>query len=143
VQHRLLSPNGDDFGAVLQDLAPQWRRGAGGRPVTIEVEVEPVPAAEQVAPALALIAQELVANAVAHAFPDGRAGVVRVELKRLDAARAVLVVTDDGIGYAPPEERDDGRLGLWLIGGLADQVKGVLTTNCDSGVVARLEFPVS
>jgi two-component sensor histidine kinase len=142
VQRHLLTPGGDDFAAVLHDMAPGWRRQAGARPVTIELAAEPTVTSEQVAPALALIAQELVANAVAHAFPDGRMGVVRVELTRQDEGRAVLAVTDDGVGY-DPDGVDGGRLGLWLIKGLTDQVQGVMDTRCDSGVCARLEFPLA
>jgi two-component sensor histidine kinase len=140
LQHRLLSPNGEDFAGFIQDMAPHWRRRAANRPITIETVTEPAPVSEQIAAALTLIAQELVANAVSHAFPDGRAGEVRVELKRLDERRAVLVVADDGVGYAL-EAADKSRLGLWLIGGLADQVKGVLTITREAGVAARLEFP--
>ncbi|MDR3512943.1 MAG: sensor histidine kinase [Caulobacteraceae bacterium] len=140
LQHRLLSPEGEDFAGFLHEIAPYWRRRAGDLPVSIEIKAEPVAVSEQSAAALAVIVQELVSNALAHAFPGGREGVVRVELSRLDDDRAVMVVADDGVGYAPAEA-DDRRLGLWLIRGLADQVRGVFSTRCDSGVTARLEFP--
>jgi two-component sensor histidine kinase len=140
LQNRQLSPGGEDFAGFLQDMAPLWRRRAANRPVGVELAVEPVAAPDQMAAALAMIVQELVANAIAHAFPGGRAGVVRVELKRLDEGRAVLVVADDGVGYGP-EATAARRLGLWLVGGLADQVRGVLTTATEDGVTVRLEFP--
>jgi two-component sensor histidine kinase len=140
LQHRQLGPDGDDFAAFLQDMAPHWRRRAAHGAVDVELTVEPVILPEQAAAALAMIAQELVANALAHAFPDGRIGVVRVELKRLGAGRARLSVADDGVGYDPAAV-DPHRLGLWLIGGLTDQVKGAMTTTVDRGVTAQLEFP--
>jgi two-component sensor histidine kinase len=142
LQHRLLGPNGDDFAGFLEDMAPQWRRRAAPRSVAIELSTQPVVLPEQAAAALAVVAQELVANALAHAFPDGRAGVVRIDLERLDAARARLSVADDGVGY-DPATADPRRLGLWLIGGLADQVRGVLTTTRERGVTVRLEFPTA
>jgi two-component sensor histidine kinase len=141
LQHRLLSPGGDDFAAFLRDMAPIWRKSCAGRPVSIEVAATPVVVREQLASALALIAHELVVNAVAHAFPDGRAGVVRVELVSLDNGRARLSVADDGLGY-DPDAVDRAGLGLWLTRGLAAQVRGELTTAHEGGVTSRLEFPV-
>jgi two-component sensor histidine kinase len=141
LQQRLLRPGGDDFAGFLQDMAPLWARRVENRPVSIKLEAEPVAVSEQVAAALAVIAQELVTNALAHAFPDGRVGVVRIELKRLEAGRAALSVADNGVGYAPSAADDRRRLGLWLIGGLTDQVRGTLTTTVEGGVVVRLEFP--
>jgi two-component sensor histidine kinase len=139
LQHRLLSPGGDNFAAFIEDQAPNWRRRAGSRPISIELSLEPISLPEQSAAALAVIVQELVSNALAHAFPDGRAGVLRIELKRLDATRAQLSVVDDGVGYTPGPA-DPRRLGLWLVGGLADQVNGALTVIAENGVVAQLEF---
>jgi two-component sensor histidine kinase len=87
-----------------------------------------------------MVAHELVTNALTHAFPDGRAGVVRIALRPLSADRAMLSVVDNGVGYDPAAV-NPRRLGLWLIGGLSDQVKGHLTIAAESGVDARLEFP--
>jgi two-component sensor histidine kinase len=96
---------------------------------------------EQLSSALALIVNELVSNAITHAHPSGRAGAVRITLARLDDERATLIVSDDGVGYAAgPDDR--GKLGLWLIRGLTDQVKGAMTTTTTDGVTARLEFAV-
>jgi two-component system, sensor histidine kinase PdtaS len=140
LQHRILNRAGDDFGGLLRDMEPGWRRRAAGRPIEITIEAEAVDIPEHVASALAVVAQELVTNALAHGFPDGRAGRVSVRLARVDAGRAALTVADDGIGYAC-ETVDERRLGLWLVGGLCDQVKGALTVTTDAGVTARLEFP--
>lgn len=142
LQRHLLSQGGDDFAGFLAEMAPHWRRRARARPVTIEIRAEPVVLPEQAAAAVAMIVQELVANALTHAFPDGRAGMVRVGLKRLEDGRARLMVADDGVGY-DPVAADPRRLGLWLIGGLADQVKGELTICCKGGVAVRLEFPAA
>jgi two-component sensor histidine kinase len=140
VHQRLLSPGGGDFALCLDDMAEHWRRRCAGRPIAIELATEPVPVQESHASALAIIANELVANALAHAFPGDRAGVIRVGLERVGEGRAALSVTDDGVGYDPAAV-DSGRLGLWLTKGLAAQVRGVLTTTADNGVCCRLEFP--
>jgi two-component sensor histidine kinase len=141
LQHRMMSPGGEDFAAFLEDMAPHWRRRSARRRVSIEFDTEPLALTEQTASALAVIVQELVANALNHAFPEGRAGAVRVAFRRLDPARAVLSVSDDGVGYAAGGAPDPRRLGLWLIGGLAEQVGGELSIATSNGVVARLVFP--
>ena len=140
LQRRQLTQGGADFAAFLADMQSNWSRRIGARPIVLAVEAQPLRLADQTSTALATIAQELVANAIAHAFPGDRAGTISVRLERLDAERAVLSVADDGVGYAPGEP-DPTRLGLWLIGGLASQVKGALTTTPDAGVAVRLEFP--
>ena len=140
MQQRLLGPDPHDFGGYLQDMLPQWRRRLAGRPIEIDLVVEPVPVREHLISALALITNELVTNALTHAFPGQRPGVVRVELRALKNGKAELIVSDDGAGFNPAKASRTS-LGLWLIRGLTDQVKGVMTTPATpTGVVTRLEF---
>ena len=118
-------PRGDepaDFSTFLAEMAPQWRKRCADRPIDIQVDLEPVAVPERQEAALALIAHELVVNAIAHAFPDD-CGVIRVSLRRGEDETAVLTVSDDGCGY-DAQAVDRSRLGLWLIGGLASQVQG-------------------
>jgi len=140
MQQRLLGPEPHDFGAYLQDLMPQWRRRAAGRPVEINLVADPVPVREHLISALALIANELVSNALTHAFAEQQAGLVTIELRALGDGAAALVVSDNGAGFNP-SAASRSSLGLWLIRGLTDQVKGVMTTPpTEAGVTTRLEF---
>ena len=140
LQQRLLRPDGEDFAGLLEEIAPQWRRRCGARAITVVLETEPVSIREQNLSALTLIAHELVINAIAHAFPGDRAGCVRITLRRVDDATAAFAVSDDGCGY-DPQSVDRTRLGLWLMDGLAAQVRGRLTTSAGAdGVTTRIEF---
>ena len=140
MQQRLLGSDPNDFAGYLQDLLPQWRRRTAGRAIEIELEAESVPVREHLISALLLIANELVSNALTHAFPARRAGKIKVELRALPDGRAELIVIDDGAGINP-KNNSRSSLGLWLIRGLTDQVKGVMTTPpTEVGVTTRLEF---
>src|SRR5690349_13737018 len=68
----------------------------------VEAERHSLPVSR--ARAVGLIANELVMNALKHAFPGDRAGVVRLGFWR-DGQDLLLTVADDGVGLAdtPPE----------------------------------------
>jgi two-component sensor histidine kinase len=143
LQNRLLTRGGEDFGAFLRESEAAWRRRAAQQSVELSVEAEATPLSEQSASAVAVIVHELVSNALTHAFPGGRGGNVRVFLRRLGTDQAELTVRDDGVGY-DPAAANPKRLGLWLVAGLAEQVKGVLTTPPTShGVAVTLAFPIT
>ena len=139
MQQRLLKPNATDVAAFLDDMILIWRRSCAGRPVAVELDLEPVTVSEQIFSALAIIVGELVANAIAHAFPEDRAGTVRIGLHRLGGDRAVLTVADDGAG-CDLAVAQDGRFGLWLVRSLAGQAGTQLEITGAGGVSARLEF---
>jgi two-component sensor histidine kinase len=93
---------------------------------------------------LALIVNEVVTNAVKHAFPDGRKGNITVTFRRTEGALK-LSVTDDGIGMAGHGSgSDDGaRLGMTIVellakylGGSTQQVSGAF------GTIVTVSFPV-
>ncbi len=71
-----------------------------------------------------LIANELVTNALKHAFPEGRRGTVSVSLT-VEAGVWRLVVEDDGVGFQQGPTRQ--TLGLELVETLAGQLGGRVT----------------
>jgi two-component sensor histidine kinase len=88
-----------------------------------------------------LIVNELVSNALKHAFPDERAGRVRVELRPLDGHRLVLAVSDDGVGL--PLELDLAHLdslGLQLVHDLTEQLHGTIEVSRDLGTTFTVTF---
>jgi PAS domain S-box-containing protein len=88
-----------------------------------------------------LIVNELVSNAMKHAFPNGRTGRLSVELRALPGGRYALEVADDGAGL--PGDFDLGRkdsLGLQLVGDLAQQLHGTLAIGRDGGTTFTITF---
>ncbi len=141
LHNRRPGPESSDFSRFLRDMGPVWRRRSGDRPIEIQLDLASLAVHERHESALALIAHELVVNAIAHGFPDGAHGAVRVAFGPGDGDTGVLAISDTGRGYDPATVTRT-RLGLWLIDGLASQVQGALTTTFEGGVQARLVFPL-
>lgn len=91
-----------------------------------------------------LLVNELVTNAIKHAFPGGRSGCITVRLARVDPAHCTITVADDGIGLpthiAPG---DSPSLGMQLIPLLCDQAGGQWQLHRDSGTRFELTFKTS
>lgn len=95
--------------------------------------------------ALGLLVNELVTNAVRHAFPDGRRGSVQVSLSRA-ADRARLVITDDGVGMRTTTNTAAAESGVGVGTELARQLAGDLDasweTSSGPGVRHDITFPL-
>jgi len=90
-----------------------------------------------------LILNELITNALKHAFPDGTGGTVRIELGRLGECDVLLSVGDDGIGIPSgfrPE--NSNSLGSRLVTTLVTQLDGRLEIKGPPGATFRISFPV-
>ncbi len=137
-RHR--SGEGVDFTAYLAEMTPIWQRRAGAAPARMTLTCEPLHVSDQAASTLALITQELVANALAHGYRDQRQGLVSVTLRRLDDERSELSVVDDGDGFDPASPAARERFGLWFVRSLAAQVRGDFALVSQPSVAARLVF---
>ena len=86
--------------------------GVGGR-VRIHMDVRDVLLGVDTAIPLGLIVNELVSNALKHAFPDGRHGEIALWLTRIedeaDQHWYELVVQDNGKGF--PDRSEERRVG--------------------------------
>jgi two-component sensor histidine kinase len=101
---------------------------------------------------LALIANELVANALEHAFPDEARGTIRV---RLDYAAAAvngtsesetgeLEISDDGIPLESAQFQSGEKTGFTLVRMLTSQLHAKLALeNGAAGKTFRLRFPLN
>jgi two-component sensor histidine kinase len=113
------------FSQYAKDRAANVFHAAGvsSEAVKLEVEVEEVALGVDKAIPCGLILNELVTNALKHAFPEERPGTVRVEMGRTAAGRVRLAVSDDGVGLpAGLDIRHSDTLGLQLVCTLAEQL---------------------
>ena len=88
-----------------------------------------------------LIINELISNSLKYAFPDGREGQIRIELRGLSDGTTRLVVADNGIGLRADIDWVNSRsLGLRLVRTLAQQLGGQLQVNTSQGMEVQLAF---
>ena len=88
-----------------------------------------------------LIVNELVANALRHAFPEGRRGEIHIELRKLPDRRIRLTVRDDGVGLGSEEGWQKGNsLGFRLVRMLAEQLAGDLEIRSSAPTEFQLIF---
>ncbi|NOZ60933.1 MAG: PAS domain S-box protein [Calditrichaeota bacterium] len=90
----------------------------------------------------ALILNELITNAIKHAFPDGKSGDIIVRLKKADNERIVIICRDNGIGLPLTNSIDNSAsLGLQLVKILTEQLEGKLTIKREQGTQFEISFP--
>jgi len=88
--------------------------------VEADIAGPPIYLPSKQATALALVMNELISNALEHAFPDGQ-GRLEIRLEQ-DGPRITVTVTDDGRGL--PEDFDldrNGNLGLQIVRTLVEK----------------------
>jgi PAS domain S-box-containing protein len=85
-----------------------------------------------------LILNELLSNALKHAYPGARAGTVTVALG-VDGPDLELCVQDSGVGLPDPPPEDS--LGLQLVRVLAQQLRGSVTFERRAGTTVCVRFP--
>lgn len=138
-----------DLASRLERICVSWQRLCGGHiEVTVEADETIVLTPEQSSTAC-LIVQELVLNAIKHAFPEGRHGTIHVRFLRWGINQAILSVSDDGIGMAAAARRrssnsQDAHFGEGLIKSMAALLGGTAhrSSHGDEGLSVAVCWPL-
>jgi PAS domain S-box-containing protein len=144
-----------EFGPYLQTLVRGLFEfhGANKDRIVLNIEATDVVLNVQQAMPLGLIVNELVINALKHAFPQNRSGVIAVSLSYA-AASAVggnpvqddlvqLKVEDNGVGLPPDKDISQVQsMGFNLVNLLVQQLHGTLEVSHGSGLSATVTFPL-
>jgi PAS domain S-box-containing protein len=131
ILHEHLYASGDlsnvPFSAYVRTLVEQLRQSSGlpGQLISARIEADDVQLSINDAIPCGLIVNELVTNALKHAFPPGVRGLILVSLRKIAHGRLELTVSDDGVGL--PRElqagpRHSGSTGLDLVFTFAEQL---------------------
>jgi PAS domain S-box-containing protein len=115
---------------------------ASASPIALKFDVDLIDLPVDRAMACGLILNELITNALKHAFPGDRGGTISVELRESDG-EAILAVTDDGVGLPPGfDPTASNSLGMQLVMMLAEQIEGHLDLARVHGTRVQIAFPM-
>jgi two-component system, sensor histidine kinase PdtaS len=150
--HQLLYERNDfsglELGPYLQRLGMLLRETylAAHMPIQLEVDVTETGLRIDLQQAIpcGLIVNELVTNAIKHAFPGGRGGCVTVTAKAELPHCVRVTVADNGVGLPPGTTLESrGSLGFQLMPLLADQLGSKLELIAGTGTQVSWSFPLS
>jgi len=143
--HRRLRAGGQgvllDSETFIRELCDDLNASAArGRPLAIDCRADSRPLSMDQAVLLGLILNELVTNAIKHAFPGDRVGNIRVAFEA-QGSQLRLTVEDDGIGLTGRMQAANG-MGQELVRGLTHQLGGELQVQSSQGGTSfRLQIP--
>jgi two-component sensor histidine kinase len=133
---RLLAGSDEvELDGFLEGLIQDMRETlSADRPVNVDLAVSPVRVESKTAINIAVIINELISNAVKHAFPNRMAGTVRVSVAGRGHDRVgEIIVEDDGVGLPPPQD-GAGGLGGKIVEALSHSLNATMTVEpVDSG----------
>jgi len=133
-----------DTHRFLHELVADFRSSVGDlRPIGFFVQAEAHQLSLARMGAVGLVVNELVTNALKHAFPDGtREGAINVKFHR-EGHDYIVCVADDGVGSDRTGTAREG-MGTQLVKAFAAQLGGRIEVERDAtGSTQRLIFPVA
>jgi two-component sensor histidine kinase len=133
-----------DFGHFIRDLIGNISQSYGRAefPVEIHVDAGEISLGIDASIPCGLILNELVTNALKHAFPEGKEGEINIRMRSEDN-RVSLTVQDNGIGFPASIDLTKVKsLGLELVNLLVGQINGRMDMQVDGGTTWTITFPL-
>ena len=133
-----------DFTQYIHDFAQELSTAFGVKKkgIKLKTELEEVELDINRAIPCGLIFNELLTNAIQHAFPGGRAGEIIVRLHWEEQGQISLEVWDSGVGLPADFDLEVPKtLGLMLIKSLTAQINGQLAIGTGEGTSFKIVFP--
>lgn len=134
-----------DFGSFLDTLVPTLVTSYSIDPGRISLSIETAEVSLPIVAAIpcGLIVNELVSNALKHAFPEGRMGHIAIRLTSEPDNVVTLSVSDDGVGIGDEMDLENSTtLGLQLVTLLGEQLGAVLSRRRRDPTSFHLRFRV-
>jgi two-component sensor histidine kinase len=141
--YRLDDLSGMDFSEYLCSLTEQLFRNyrINDSKVRLDLNVQDLILDIDTVIPCGLIVNELVSNALKHAFPEGSEGVLNVELKKGDNDEATLIIRDNGVGIPGGLDiHNVDTLGMQIVTSLAAQIDGRLELQRENGTGFMITF---
>ena len=132
-----------DLADFVRDTVRETAKATGRSDVALSFDLEPLTVPARQASPITLMLNELVINALKHAFPEGRGGHLAVSIKAGDG-RLRMVMADDGVGMPQkPRTAPDG-FGTRLVKSIVRQLRGdVVWRPADPGTVVTVSCPLA
>ena len=125
VHRRLHDPDlGDRMGEMLDGMLRQLLVSAGKSDVAVTVRVDAAALPPETASVLGLIVAEAASNSIKHAFADRFGGSFDVSLLPVGEGRLRLLIEDDGPGFEALAGASSDSLGMTIMQGLAERLRG-------------------
>jgi two-component sensor histidine kinase len=131
-----------DFANYIQRLVAHLVRsyGAIGR-IQMQIRADPLSCHRDIALPCGLIVNEVLSNAFKYAFPGGKSGEIRIDLRREVSGMVHLLLADNGIGLPPGWDwKTSPTLGLRLVRTLARQIEADMQVNGSNGTAFSIAF---
>ncbi len=103
--------------------------------------LDPVVISVKQAISVGIIVNEMLTNAYKYAFPDNRAGIIRILMKKRDTSVEIRV-EDDGVGIDFLKEQRESSFGRTMIFAMLEQLDAEMTATRDTGTSIRFLFPL-
>lgn len=116
--------------------------GASAGNISFKTDIEDCSLKADTALPFGMVLNELLSNALKHAFPGGGPGEIRVGFRRADADEFELTVADDGAGLPPGFDlRGCPSLGIKLVLSLVEeQLGGAVAVGTGGGTQFKVRF---
>lgn len=130
------------IGDVIREISQTYESES----IDIEADIAEIALSANDAVQIGIVVNELVTNAVKHAFPDERRGTIKVTVESPEDDQIELRVADDGVGL--PEGVANGQsegYGLAIVTGFVEQIGGSLDMSAGDtgGTVLSIRFSPS
>lgn len=131
-----------ELGQYIEDLIRFLRRAVSGSDeIEVRLDAAPMPVPIDQAIPCGLLINELVTNALKHAFPQNKRGLITVQVRPLQGDRFFMRVSDDGVGLPDHVDVVSPRtLGLDLVATLARQLDAQLKVERHMGTSFAFEL---
>jgi PAS domain S-box-containing protein len=133
-----------DFSEYVADLMASLKRSYIMSDIDLRVEADDLRLGVDMAIPCGLIINELVSNALKHAFKGRKGGMVDVRINRNGKGKTMIRVQDDGNGLPSDfDHRQSNSLGMQLVSMLTEQLGGSLEVNGAVGTCFTITFPTN
>jgi len=132
-----------DFGGYIRNLAVHLFRShqVNAHAIALHLDVAPISLDIDRAMPCGLLINELVANALQYAFPNGARGEIRLAFHEDEQRQITLQVSDTGVGVpAHLDFHQAESLGWQLVNTLTEQIQGEIKLDRNGGTKFTITF---